>query len=91
MESDEQEDYGLVMSFWIDTDGYSDREREMFVAGVEFQMVYESIKNGNGWAQPIREENAPRVRMMLNKLGIGHYKLTPLDHGWVDLLVPHQE
>lgn len=34
-----------VMSFWIDTDGYSDRDRMMFVCGVEFQMIYASDRH----------------------------------------------
>lgn len=72
------------MSFWVDTDGYSDREREMFVAGVEFQMVYDSVSRGLGWNQCIRSENAPRVRMMCAKLGVS-FALRDEQHGWIQL------
>ena len=40
------DEYSLLMPFWIDTDGYTDRDREMFVCGVEFQMVTELLKDG---------------------------------------------
>jgi len=59
-----------IMPFWVDTDGYSDRDREMFVCGVEFQMVYEAIKSGRGWNQCIHTENESRVRLMCSKLGV---------------------
>jgi hypothetical protein len=69
MESEEAE-YGMVMSLWIDTDGYSDRDREMFVCGVEFQMIYATIKDKRDWCQCIHAENESRVRMMCAKLGV---------------------
>ena len=31
-------EFSLEMPFFIDTDGYTDRDREMFVCGVEFYM-----------------------------------------------------
>ena len=45
MASDNDRDYGLEMPFWIDTDAYTDRDREMFVAGVEFQPVQPLIES----------------------------------------------
>lgn len=41
MKDEEQHDgeFSLVVPFWIDTDGYSDRDRLMFCAGVEFEMT----------------------------------------------------
>lgn len=45
----------LVTPFWIDTEGYSDRDRLMFVAGVEFQMIREELEVGG--ARPIHREN----------------------------------
>jgi len=67
---DGESEYGIEMPFWIDTDGYSDRDREMFVCGVEFQMIYEAIKTNQGWCQCIHTENESRVRMMCGKLGV---------------------
>jgi len=69
MESEDAE-YGMVMSFWIDTNRYSDRDREMFVCGVEFQMVYETIKDKRDWSQCIHTENESRIRMICGRLGL---------------------
>ena len=62
--------YGLLISFWIDTDAYSDRDRDMFTCGVEFHMVYRAIKEKRGWCQCIRTENESRVRMLCAKLRV---------------------
>lgn len=71
MDSDESaREFEPVMPFWIDTDNYTDRDREMFVCGVEFQMIYETIKDKRDWSQPIHTENESRVRMMCGKLGL---------------------
>lgn len=69
MESEEK-DWSPVMPFWTDTEAYSDRDREMFVCGVEFQMVYETVKDKRDWNQCIHTENESRVRMMCGKLGL---------------------
>ena len=66
----ENADYEPVLSFWIDTEAYTDRDREMFVCGVEFAMIYETIKNKRDWYQCIHVENESRVRMMCGKLGV---------------------
>lgn len=60
------------MPFWVDTDGYSDRDRLMFVCGVEFEMVYRAIKNGwRGCREtPIQSENESRIRLMCGRLGL---------------------
>ncbi len=82
-------DFGLVMPFWIDTPGYSDRDREMFVCGVEFHLLLEEIKSGFLGKRPIpiHSENSGRVRMMCQKLGL-HAVLTDCGvEGWVNLEV----
>ncbi len=61
-------DFDLQMSFFIDTDAYSDRDRQMFVCGVEWQMVYQKLLNGDSIQMPIHTENESRVRMMCAKL-----------------------
>lgn len=65
-------DYQCVMPFFIDTDGYSDRDRLMFVCGVEFEMLYQKIRGGarGKFDVPIHTENESRVRMMCGKLGL---------------------
>ena len=37
-------DWSPIMPFWVDTEGYTDRDREMFVCGIELQMIYDKIK-----------------------------------------------
>jgi hypothetical protein len=67
--SDDKAEWGIVMPFWIDTDGYTDRDREMFVCGVEFQMLYEELKAGGPVCRGIHSENESRARMMAHKMG----------------------
>lgn len=62
--------YGLLMAFWIDTEGYTDRDREMFVCGVEYAMIYAVLCDGREWNQCIHTENESRVRMMCAKMGV---------------------
>lgn len=66
-ESNERE-YGLAMPFWIDTDAYTKRDREMFVCGVEFEMVYRELKAGGPVTRTIHKENESRIRMMCGKM-----------------------
>lgn len=62
--------YYLANSCWIDTDGYTDRDRKMFVCGVEFQTIYTVISDKRDWCQCIHTENESRVRMLCAKLGL---------------------
>lgn len=86
MSSDSTE-YIPVMPYWIDTDGYSDRDREMFVCGVEFQMIYETIKAKRYWNQCIHTENESRVRMMCGKLGL-NVQLEKICDTWTRCVIP---
>jgi hypothetical protein len=61
--------YRMSMPFWIDTDAYSDRDREMFVAGVEFEMIYCQLEAGGPFKRTIHRENESRTRMMCGRLG----------------------
>lgn len=63
-------EFSPVMPFFIDTESYSDRDREMFVCGVEFQMVYQTVTDKRDWCQCIHTENESRIRMMCGKLGL---------------------
>lgn len=57
------------MPFWIDTDGYTDRDREMFVCGYEFYQLYWMAKcDEDSFSITIHRENSSRVRMMLGQL-----------------------
>lgn len=80
-------EYEPLMSFWIDTDAYSDRDREMFVCGVEFQMIYAAIESARGWCQCIHTENESRVRMMCAKLGVP-VKMSRVCDTWTHCEIP---
>lgn len=58
-----------VISFYIDTDAYTDRDRLMFVCGVEFHMVTTLLRDGWCGCRPIHPENESRTRMAAHKLG----------------------
>lgn len=86
------ESFNILMPFWIDTDGYTDRDREMFVCGVEFMRIYDLVKQRKGVFQPIHRENASRVRMLCGQLQVP-CTITP--HGgydgcetWAELEIP---
>ena len=70
MPEQNEAEFKPVMSFWIDTDAYSERDREMFVCGAEFQQIYEAVKNKRDWCQAIHTENESRIRMMCAVLRI---------------------
>ena len=80
-------EFSLEMPFFIDTDGYTDRDREMFVCGVEFYMVYQAVKAGSGWKQAVHNENVSRIRMMCHKLGVVP-TLERHDDEWTELTIP---
>ena len=68
--SEDDAEYTLVMPFWIDTDGYSDRDREMFVCGYEFAIIHAILRRGSHVNCPIHRENESRVRMMWGRFGV---------------------
>ena len=80
-------DWFCEMPFFIDTDDYTDRDREMFVCGVEFQMVYAVVKAGAPVRRPIHTENESRIRMMCARLGSRYEIGKTAEEGWSDLLV----
>jgi len=66
----EEHNYGLVCSFWIDTDAYSDRDRGMFVAGYEFAGIVERLRHdADLFEMTIHRENESRTRMAAGKFG----------------------
>lgn len=77
---DHEHEYGLVQSFYIDTAAYTQRDREMFTAGVEFGMIrrlfqdvkYARLTNPTAGmqSQTICRENESRIRMMAGQMGI---------------------
>ena len=70
MPSGFNDQWGLVHSFYIDTEGYTERDREMFVAGAEYMMLTGILDAGWRGNRPVHRENASRLRMLCGKLGI---------------------
>jgi hypothetical protein len=66
-EDGEHKDWGLILPFWIDTDAYTDRDREMFVSGYEFAMLAALVESGESFQKPIHRENESRVRMLCGR------------------------
>ena len=62
-------EWGMVQSFWIDTSAYSDRDRLMFVCGVEFEMVRRMLDGRWEGSHTIHTENESRIRMMCGRRG----------------------
>lgn len=83
-------EYELVTSFWIDTDGYTDRDRDMFVCGFEFARILEAIEKGDGWAGPIHTENQSRVRMLCGRMRVPCSMKTEVQAEWTHLKIPKQ-
>jgi len=67
MTEENEHEWGLVQPFWIDTDAYTDRDRLMFVAGVEFEMIRQKLNDPEFTKTTIHRENESRVRMMLGQ------------------------
>ena len=66
----ESAEWGPVCPFWIDTDAYTDRDRDMFVAGYEFAAVLRAIRETPGeYRTTIHRENESRVRMACARFG----------------------
>lgn len=64
-------EFSLLQSFHIDTEGYTDRDREMFICGYEFATIYETMKKKSSEevGMMIHRDNESRVRMMAGKMG----------------------
>jgi hypothetical protein len=56
-------DFNLLCPFWIDTEGYSDRDRLMFCCGFEFQQFFEKLKTNDPFELLIHRENETRMRL----------------------------
>lgn len=55
--------------FFIDTTGYTDRDRLMFMCGFELCLLGQELKAGGKVVRVIHRENTSRVRMALHKSG----------------------
>jgi hypothetical protein len=80
--------YSLVMPFVIDGDGYTDRDRQMFVAGYEFCQLHEFLEAnpGVGLHKPVHRENEDRIRVLCRRLG-RKCSLMPVDDTWSSMTV----
>lgn len=83
---DHGDDFSMVTPFWIDTDGYSDRDRLMFVCGVEFEMVRRQLETGGNFERTIHTENESRLRLLCSRHGC-EVGIEPAGKGWSFLAV----
>lgn len=74
MPEEESKCYGRkpILPFYIDTEGYTGRDREMFVCGYELSLVVQEIREGfrGQRPMPIHTENGSRLRMLASRLGV---------------------
>lgn len=82
--------------FLIDGKGYTDRDREMFVAGWEFCQVHSllHVRSEKAFPRPVHSENEFRLRNLVSKY-CRTYTFTPVkdDATWMMLEVgpiPHR-
>lgn len=78
--------FNLFIPFVIDGEGYSDRDRSMFVAGYEFCQIrtFLGANPGEPLSRPIHSENADRVRVLCNRFG-RVCKIERIDDTWSQL------
>lgn len=70
MTDSNEHDFGLICSFWIDTDAYTDRDRELFTAGYEFADLLRHLRYDPEMLNTtIHRENESRVRMACAQFG----------------------
>lgn len=82
----ESEGYGMVMPFVIDGEGYSDRDRAMFVLGYEFCQLHVFLEEnpGEGISKPVHLENEDRIRVLCGRLERAHW-FSRMDRTWSQL------
>lgn len=70
MDDDDHEVYHLGVPFWVDTDGYTGRDRFIFTCGFEFATFHERARDCPGpFRMTIHRENESRIRMACGRLG----------------------
>jgi len=65
-------EYSLITKFYLDTNGYSDRDRLMFCCGYEFQSIVNILDSGESATLVIHRENESRIRMLCGSRGRVH-------------------
>lgn len=74
----------MLVSFFIDTPGYTDRDREMFVCGAEYAMIHRSIQKDGKFVGLIHNENSSRLRM-LAKVMNARLDVKRIDDTWSEV------
>lgn len=83
-------EYVQFIPFWIDTDAYSDRDRDMFSCGFEFAIIMKRIQSGDmPTRQPIHVENESRIRMLCAKLKV-LVSMERMDDTWTSCTVSNR-
>lgn len=85
-ENSGDDSFSLIQPFIIDGEGYTDRDREMFVAGYEFAEVMSAILRHRGefacW--PVHVENEDRIRAACVRHRVP-YELRQENETWMTL------
>jgi hypothetical protein len=84
--------YSLKYPCWVDTDGYTDRDRQMFICGIEYYMLALELEGPGEVKRYIHAENASRVRLLAGKIGRTPISIEPCNHdhfpGWWYVTAP---
>ena len=82
------DEFQLSIPFIIDGEGYTDRDRAMFVAGYEFCQIRSLLHDmpEGGINRPIHSENVDRVRVLCGRFG-RRCEIEAVDETWSQLTV----
>lgn len=78
----------LVLPMLIDGEAYSDRDRQMFVAGFEYHQIADYLERYPGLPlrRPVHSENEDRIRLLCSRMR-RRLSLTRLCRTWLELEV----
>jgi hypothetical protein len=85
----DEDGYEFATPFVIDGDAYSDRDREMFVLGFEFALIYERLRGlepGETMTGTVHRENEDRIRVLCGRSG-RDCTLEAIDGTWARLAI----
>lgn len=78
--------FALFTPFVIDGEGYSVRDRQMFIAGYEFALVEVLLESGDAIVRPIHNENTDRLRVLCGRAR-RRCEIERIDDTWSELSI----
>lgn len=74
-------------SFFVDYNDYTERDRLMFVCGIEYETIYRTLRADKPVVgYPVHRENIPRIIRLCESLG-KKYNFKQADRDWSHLTV----